>query len=66
MFFLGKEINLSSKKITPCSCCERASKKIAKTYVSFRDSKFSCYNRYTSISKTYNIREINRILLAKD
>jgi hypothetical protein len=65
-FLLGREINLSGKKIAPCSCCERASKKVAKACASPRDPKLSCYSRYTSMSKTYDIREINRMPLAKD
>jgi hypothetical protein len=66
VFLLGREINLSSKKITPCSYCEKTSEKVAKAYMSPRDSKLSCYNCCISMSKTYNVREINRMPLAKD
>jgi hypothetical protein len=52
--------------MAPYSCCKKASEKVAKTYASSRDPKFSCYNRYTSISKTCDIREINRMFLVKD
>jgi hypothetical protein len=63
---LDKEINLSGKKIAPCSYCERAGENITKACVLPRDSKFSRYSRCISISKTYNVREVNRMPLAKD
>jgi hypothetical protein len=66
MLFLNKEINFSSKKIAPCSCCKRAGEKVAKVCASPRDPKLSYYSRCISISKTYDIREVNRMLLAKD
>jgi hypothetical protein len=66
VFFLNKEINLSSKKIAPYSCCEKASEKVAKTYVLSCDSKLSRYSRYISMFKTCDVREINQILLAED
>jgi hypothetical protein len=66
MFLLGREINLSGKKIAPCSRYKKTSEKVAKTCVSSCDSKLSRYNRYISISKTYDVREVNRIPIAKD
>jgi hypothetical protein len=63
---LDREINLSSKKIAPYSCCEKASEKVTKTCVLSCDPKLSRYNYYISISKTYDIREVNRMPLAKD
>jgi hypothetical protein len=55
---LGNAIKKSGKRnIIPYTCYEKSKKE----YATPRDPKYSCYTKYVRYSRTYNIRQMNRI-----
>jgi hypothetical protein len=60
---LRSQINLSGKRIAFCICCEKTS---CDDYISPRDPVLKHYGRCISLNKTCDIREINRMLSARD
>ncbi|CZT09536.1 uncharacterized protein RAG0_14270 [Rhynchosporium agropyri] len=60
---LGRQIELSSKIIALYTRCEKAE---YKEYISPRDPKLTRYSRCARLNKTYDIRVINRMPLARD
>jgi hypothetical protein len=60
---LGKQINLTSKKIISYTCYKKTS---FSDYMSPRDKSFNRYSCYIIINKSRDIHKINRILIIKD
>jgi hypothetical protein len=59
---LGKQINLTGKKMAPCSRCEKADKEC----VVSRDKNHTRCGRCTSMGKTCDVKEMNKMPSARD